>query len=56
MTTSPGVAFYRMERINVNAQPYYDILDPKTGESKVPSRGYNLDVEAYLQFLIDGLK
>ena len=43
-------------RFNVNAQPYYAILDPETEEHKVPSRGYNLDVEAYLSFLTAGLK
>ncbi|MCQ2133689.1 MAG: thioredoxin family protein [Bacteroidales bacterium] len=47
---------FAMTRFNVNAQPYYAILDPETEEHKVPSRGYNLDVEAYVNFLTEGLK
>lgn len=47
---------FAMTRFNVNAQPYYAILDPQTEEHKVPSRGYNLDVEAYVNFLTEGLK
>lgn len=47
---------FAMTRFNVNAQPYYAILDPQTEEHKVPSRGYNLDVEAYISFLTEGLK
>ena len=29
-------------------QPYYAILDPVTEEQKAPSRGYDLDVEAFV--------
>ncbi len=47
---------FAMTRFNVNAQPYYAILDPQTEEHKVPSRGYNLDVEAYINFLTEGLR
>ena len=47
---------FAMTRFNVNAQPYYAILDPQTEEHKVPSRGYNLDIEAYVNFLTEGLK
>lgn len=47
---------FAMTRFNVNAQPYYAILDPETEEHKVPSRGYNLDVEDYVKFLTEGLK
>lgn len=47
---------FALTRFNVNAQPYYAILDPDTEAHKVPSRGYNLDVEAYVHFLSEGLK
>jgi Thiol:disulfide interchange protein len=47
---------FALERFNVNAQPYYAILDPVTETQKVPSRGYNLDVEAFVSFLEEGLK
>ncbi len=47
---------FALRRFNVNAQPYYAILDPATEAHKVPSRGYNLDVEAFVRFLSDGLK
>ena len=47
---------FALERFNVNAQPYYAILDPVTEEHKAPSRGYNLDVDAFVDFLTQGLK
>lgn len=47
---------FAMDRFNVNAQPYYAILDPVTEAHKVPSRGYDLDVEAYVRFLRKGLE
>ena len=47
---------FAMTRFNVNAQPYYAILDPQTEEHKVPSRGYNLDIDSYIEFLTAGLK
>ena len=49
-------SWFAMTRFNVNAQPYYAILDPATEEHKVPSRGYDLDVEAFLNFLQKGLE
>ena len=49
-------SWFALTRFNVNAQPYYAILDPATEEHKVPSRGYNLDVEAFLAFLKAGLE
>ena len=49
-------SWFAMTRFNVNAQPYYAILDPVTEAHKVPSRGYNLDVEAFVEFLREGLK
>ena len=47
---------FALERFNVNAQPYYAILDPVTEEHKAPSRGYNLDVEKFVEFLRKGLE
>lgn len=47
---------FAMKKFGVNAQPYYTILNPETEEPKVPSRGYNLDVEAYVKFLEKGLE
>ena len=47
---------FALERFNVNAQPYYAILDPATEEHKMPSRGYNLDVDSFVAFLEGGLK
>ena len=49
-------SYFALTRYNVNAQPYYAIIDPETEEHKVPSRGYNLDVEAFVEFLQNGLK
>ena len=45
---------FALECFNVNAQPYYAILDPVTEEHLVPSRGYNLDVEKFVDFLKAG--
>ena len=47
---------FALERFNVNAQPYYAILDPETEEHKMPSRGYNLDVDDFVNFLEGGLR
>ena len=49
-------SYFMMQRFQVNAQPYYAILDPFTEEHKVPSRSYNLDVDAYVKFLEKGLE
>ncbi len=48
-------SYFALTRFNVNAQPYYVILDPFTQECKLPSRGYDLDVEAFVGFLKAGL-
>lgn len=47
---------FALTRFNVNAQPYYAILDPVTEQHKVPARGYDLDVEHFVNFLQEGLK
>jgi len=41
-------------RFNVNAQPNYALLD-ENGELLVPVRGYNLDVDGFVEFLKSGL-
>ncbi|MGM9788119.1 MAG: alpha/beta fold hydrolase, partial [Candidatus Cryptobacteroides sp.] len=43
------------ERFGVNAQPNYALLSPE-GELLVPIRGYDLNVEEYIDFLNSGLK
>lgn len=40
---------------NVNAQPNYILLSPK-GEMLAPVRGYDLDIDAFIEFLKSGLK
>lgn len=43
------------ERYNINAQPYYLIVDLE-GNQLVPNRSYDLDIEAFIQFLENGKK
>ena len=43
------------QRFNVNAQPNYALLSPE-GDLLAPVRGYNLDVEEFVEFLGKGLK
>ncbi len=45
---------FALQRYGVNAQPYY-IIEGRDGQQLVPARGYDLDVEAYVRFLEDGL-
>lgn len=42
------------ERFGVNAQPNYTVL-ASDGTQLVPIRGYNLDIDGYVQFLQSGL-
>ncbi|MBQ9462410.1 MAG: thioredoxin family protein [Bacteroidales bacterium] len=42
------------ERFGVNAQPNYALLD-SDGQLLVPVRGYNLDVDAFIEFLRSGV-
>lgn len=46
---------YARKNFGINAQPNYAILSPK-GDLLVPVRGYNLDVDAYIEFLQSGIK
>jgi thiol:disulfide interchange protein DsbD len=47
-------AYIVRTRFNVNAQPNYVILSPD-GEQLVPIRGYNLDIDGYVNFLQSGI-
>lgn len=49
---------FQIERFNVNAQPYYVLLDPFAPEGKplVTPRAYNLNVDGFIQFLDDGIE
>lgn len=44
-----------MTKYNVNAQPYYAIIDPATEGHLVKSRGYNLDVDLFIKFIEEGV-
>lgn len=46
---------FAKDRYGINAQPYYIIADHE-GNELVPTRSYNLDIEAFVKFLKDGKK
>ncbi len=48
-------ADFQISRFNVNAQPYYVLLDHNENILTEP-RAYNLDVEAFIDFLETGIK
>ena len=48
-------AYYVRERFGVSAQPNYVILDTE-GNQVTPVRGYNLDIDGFVEFLNSGLK
>ena len=43
-----------MTRYKGNAMPYYIIVDAQ-GNEIIPPRGYNLDIEAFIKFLQNGI-
>ncbi len=45
-----------MTKFNVNAQPYYSIIDPNTEKPLTQPMGYNLNVDDFIKFLEAGLK
>jgi thiol:disulfide interchange protein len=45
---------FQAERYNINTQPYYIILDHNE-QLLAPPRGYDLNIQAYLEFLEEGL-
>ena len=48
-------AHYALTRFGVNAQPYY-VLQGKNEQILVEPRGYNLDAQAFAEFLREGIK
>lgn len=54
-TIGKKYADFQISRFNVNAQPYYVLLDT-TGNLLAQPRAYDLDVEAFLAFLNKGLE
>lgn len=48
-------AHYALTRFGVNAQPYY-VLQGKNEQNLVEPRGYNLDAQAFAEFLREGVK
>lgn len=49
-------AAWQIERFNVNAQPYYCLINPATDNLLVQPRAYNLDVAGFVKFLEAGVK
>lgn len=54
-TIGKKYADFQISRFNVNAQPYYVLLDTN-GELLVPPKAYDLNVDNFIQFLDAGLK
>ncbi|MCT4614520.1 MAG: thioredoxin family protein [Marinifilaceae bacterium] len=48
-------ADFQIERYKTNAQPYYCLIDNE-GKDMVEPRAYDLDVDAFIQFLENGIK
>ena len=47
-------AEFQAQRFGVNGQPYYVLLDNE-GETLLPPRGYDLNVDSYVRFLQEGV-
>ncbi len=47
-------SYYALKTYGVNAQPYY-VLQGVDGQPLVEPRGYDLDVDAFVQFLESGV-
>ena len=48
-------SYYALKTYGVNAQPYY-VLQGHTGEPMVTPRGYDLDVQGFINFLQSGVE
>ena len=48
-------SYYALKTFGVNAQPYY-VLQGRDGKTLVPPRGYDLNVENFVQFLRSGIE
>jgi thiol:disulfide interchange protein len=53
-TLGKKYADFQISRYNVNAQPYYVLLD-KDGKMLVEPRAYDLDIEEFVEFLDKGI-
>ena len=49
-------SYLQSHKFRANAQPFYVILDPETGMPLTGSRGFNENVQAYMDFLNQGLR
>lgn len=49
-------SYLAMSKYNVNAQPFYAIIDPSTEKYLTQPMGYNLNVADFIKFLESGLK
>ena len=49
-------SYLQSHKFGANAQPFYVLLDPKTGKPLSGSRAYDEDVSKYLDFLDNGIK
>ncbi len=54
-TVGKKFADFQITHFNVNAQPFYVLLD-HNGEKLVPPRAYNLDVDEFVAFLDKGIE
>ena len=48
-------SYMMASRYGVNAQPFYVLIDPESGET-LSTRAYDLDVEGFIRFLSEALK
>lgn len=48
-------SYYALKTFGVNAQPYY-VLQGRDGKELVPPRGYDLNVQGFVEFLRSGVK
>lgn len=48
-------SYYALKTYGVNAQPYY-VLQGRDGKTLVPPRGYDLNVDNFVQFLRSGIE
>ena len=49
-------SYLQSHKFGANAQPFYVAVDPTTGRPLTGSRGHNKDVQAYVDFLNQGLR
>lgn len=48
-------SYYALKTFGVNAQPYY-VLQGRDGKELVPPRGYDLNVQGFVDFLRSGVE